>query len=207
MSDNSETNQLKKDNFEIASFNFTCHILTTENSFAKFAKSLFSHLGRKHLFYALLFLHVFCNQGKALREFSSTPGLDAIRFFDLALFCYLTGNSDMHLKNFSLLRHGNGSYQLAPAYDLVLSQIILPEDKEEFALTLNGRKAKIRRHDFEAFGQTIKLTDMQIRNAIKRIISNGNKSLPEALGRSFLPDDKQKEISKLFAERMKKLLS
>ncbi len=48
---------------------------------------------------------------------------------------------------------------------------------------------------------------MQIRNAIKRIISNGNKSLPEALGRSFLPDDKQKEISKLFAERMKKLLS
>ena len=141
--------------------------------------------------------------GKALREFSSTPGLDAIRFFELALFCYLTGNSDMHLKNFSLLNQRNGSCQLAPAYDLVPSQIILPEDKEEFALTLNGRKAKIRRHDFEVFGQTIKLTDMQIRNAIRRITSNGEKNLSEALSRSFLPDDKQKEIRQLFVERMK----
>jgi serine/threonine-protein kinase HipA len=143
--------------------------------------------------------------GKALREFSSTPGLDAIRFFELALFCYLTGNSDMHLKNFSLLRERNGSYQLAPAYDLVPSQIILPEDKEEFALTLTGRKAKIRRHDFEVFGQTIKLTDTQIRNAIKRIVSIGEKNLSEALVRSFLPVDKRKEISQLFADRMKKL--
>lgn len=63
--------------------------------------------------------------GKALRGFSSTPGLDAIRFFELALFCYLTGNSDMHLKNFSLLYERNGSCQLAPAYDLLPSQIIL----------------------------------------------------------------------------------
>ncbi len=143
--------------------------------------------------------------GKALREFSSTPGLDAIRFFELALFCYLTGNSDMHLKNFSLLRLANGSYQLAPAYDLVPSQILLPEDKEELALTLNGRKTKIRRKDFEIFGQTIKLTDTQIRNAIKRIVSSGEKRLSEALARSFLPVDKQDEIGKLFADRIKEL--
>ena len=143
--------------------------------------------------------------GKALREFSSTPGLDVIRFFELALFCYLTGNSDMHLKNFSLIRQRNGSYQLAPAYDLVPSQIILPEDKEEFALTLNGMKTKIRRHDFEVFGQTIKLIDTQIRNAIKRIASSGEKNLSEALDRSFLPVDKQGEIRQFFAERLNKL--
>lgn len=143
--------------------------------------------------------------GKALRAFSATPGLDAIRFFDLALFCFLTGNSDMHLKNFSLLRQANGSLGLAPAYDLVPAQIILPEDQEEFALTLNGRKSKICRHDFEMFGLTIKLTETQIRNAIRRMVANAEQHLPEALARSFLPRPQQQKISRLFAERIKRL--
>ncbi|HBC86380.1 MAG TPA: toxin HipA [Lentisphaeria bacterium] len=142
---------------------------------------------------------------KALRELSSTPGLDAIRFFELALFCYLTGNSDMHLKNFSLIRLKNGSYQLAPAYDLVPVQIVLPEDKEEFALPINGRKTKIRRRDFEIFGKTVKLTDTQVRNAINRILSSAEKHFPEALASSFLPADKQEGISKLFADRINKI--
>jgi len=142
---------------------------------------------------------------KALREFSSTPGLDAIRFFELALFCYLTGNSDMHLKNFSLIRQRDGTYQLAPAYDLVPVQIVLPEDKEEFALPINGRKSKVRRQDFEMFGKTIKLTGTQIRNAINRIVSNAEKYFPEALACSFLPPGKRQGISKLFSDRMDKI--
>ena len=48
--------------------------------------------------------------GKALREYSSVPGLDVIRYFELVLFCFLTGNSDMHLKNFSLLQQKNGEW-------------------------------------------------------------------------------------------------
>jgi serine/threonine-protein kinase HipA len=143
--------------------------------------------------------------GKALREFSSTPGLDAIRFFELTVFCFLTCNSDMHLKNYSLLRKKNGEFQLAPAYDLVPVKIILPEDHEELALTLNGKKAKICRRDFEIFGQTIKLTETQIRNAFHRVFSNAEKNLPEALDCSFLPSDKQAEIHRLFAARLKQL--
>lgn len=144
--------------------------------------------------------------GKALRAFSSTPGLDAIRFFELALFCFLTGNSDMHLKNYSLLRQGIGDYCLAPAYDLVPVKIILPTDQEEFALTLNGKKAKISRQDLEQFGQAIALTEAQIRNAFGRILANGEKHLAEALDRSFLPPGKQAEITRLFAGRAKRIL-
>ena len=71
--------------------------------------------------------------GRALREYSDVAGLDAIRLFELTVFCFLTGNSDMHLKNFSLLRRENGTVELSPAYDLVPVNIILPEDKEELA--------------------------------------------------------------------------
>ena len=57
--------------------------------------------------------------GRALREYSDVAGLDAIRLFELTVFCFLTGNSDMHLKNFSLMRRENGTVELSPAYDLV----------------------------------------------------------------------------------------
>lgn len=58
------------------------------------------------------------------------------------VFCYLTGNSDMHLKNFSLLEteEGHGEYVLSPAYDLLPVNVIMPEDPEEFALAMNGKK-------------------------------------------------------------------
>ena len=46
--------------------------------------------------------------GKAIRTYSTQPGLDAINFFELVIFCFLTGNSDMHLKNFSLWRPATG---------------------------------------------------------------------------------------------------
>ena len=55
---------------------------------------------------------------------------------------------DMHLKNFSLYDTGMG-YSLTPAYDLLSTVIVMPEDTEELALTLNGKKRKIWRSDFE----------------------------------------------------------
>jgi len=61
---------------------------------------------------------------------------DAIRFFEVALYSFLIGNSDMHLKNFSLLHREGGSIALSPAYDLLPTQLLLPEDEEESALTL-----------------------------------------------------------------------
>lgn len=143
--------------------------------------------------------------GKAIREYSDVAGLDTIRFFELALFCFLTGNSDMHLKNFSLIRRPDGHYELSPAYDLVPVKIIMPEDREELALTLNGKKNNLKRVDFERFGASLKLSEVQIRKAISNLTEALNNALPGALKSSFLPQPMQEQIGELIRQQMLKL--
>ncbi len=65
---------------------------------------------------------------KAILKFSATPGLDVVNFFELVLFSFLTGNADMHLKNFSLLEQPGLGMTLAPAYDLVNTALVNPTD-------------------------------------------------------------------------------
>jgi len=86
---------------------------------------------------------------KIINLYASNPGLDKVNFYELLLFCYLTGNNDMHLKNFSLLKNDIKEYNLCPAYDLVASQLVLAEDDEELALNLNGKKRNLKKEDFE----------------------------------------------------------
>ena len=72
--------------------------------------------------------------------------MDQIELFLRLVFCFLTGNSDMHLKNFLLIETAEGSrkYILSPAYDLLPVNLIMPQDKEEFALPMNGRKNNLQ---------------------------------------------------------------
>ena len=143
--------------------------------------------------------------GKALLEYSTVPGLDAIRYFELAIFCFLTGNSDMHLKNFSMLQKESGKWELSPAYDLVPVKIILPQDTEELALTLNGKKNRLKRSDFETFGASLKLNEVQIRKTIQRITDLLEKFLPETLKESFLPEEMQMAVNTLITERLARI--
>lgn len=85
---------------------------------------------------------------KHIKKYSAVPQLDLVNYWEVVVFSWITGNSDMHLKNFSLYKSPMG-YCLTPAYDLLSTAIVMPEDKEELALTLNGKKARIRRSDFE----------------------------------------------------------
>lgn len=77
--------------------------------------------------------------GKALDSYSNNTLLDKILFFELAVFNFLIGNNDMHLKNFSMIESTSG-WILAPAYDLLNVAIILQDDTDELALTLQGKK-------------------------------------------------------------------
>jgi serine/threonine-protein kinase HipA len=76
--------------------------------------------------------------GKALHTYSDNTLLDKLFYFELSVFSFLTGNNDMHLKNFSMIESSTG-WVLAPAYDLLNVAIVLPEDTEELALTLDGK--------------------------------------------------------------------
>ena len=71
----------------------------------------------------------------------------------------MTGNADMHLKNFSLLTNEEDEVTLSPAYDLLSTKILMPEDKEELALTLNGKKNNLRKKDFELFAEKLGIND------------------------------------------------
>lgn len=79
--------------------------------------------------------------GKLSLLYTTNKGFEAQRLFEVILFCYLTGNADMHLKNFSLMENLLGEYAFSPAYDLLNTAIVMPEDKEESALTINGKRA------------------------------------------------------------------
>ncbi len=115
--------------------------------------------------------------GHAIIRHATNPLFDALRFFDLTLFCFLTGNADMHLKNFSLLRLPNGELQLSPAYDLLPTALLLPEDTEETALTLNGKRRRLRVSDFRALGSSLRLTHRQVDNSFSRFMENLNAAL------------------------------
>jgi serine/threonine-protein kinase HipA len=124
--------------------------------------------------------------GKCIWSFASRPGLAAISFFEMVLFSYLTGNADMHLKNFSLLTQTDDEIVLAPAYDLVCTKIVIPDDKEESALAINGRKSKLARRDFDALALNLKIPERATQNIYTRF-SEKMKLAKQWIGFSFLP--------------------
>ena len=134
--------------------------------------------------------------GKALNSFSSYTGLDKLRLFEITLFSFLTGNNDMHLKNFSMINNNN-SWQLSPAYDLLNVTIVNPDDKEELALTLEGKKKNLNKTHFIKFAENLGLGDKQIQS---RFIKNKDKAI-EIIHNSFLSDELQKEYISILEER------
>jgi serine/threonine-protein kinase HipA len=103
--------------------------------------------------------------GKAVLTYCTNTVLDALQLWELCIFCYVTANNDMHLKNFSLIKWNN-SWHLSPAYDLLNVQLVNPDDKEELALTLSGKKSKIRLVNFMDWGNAMGLTTKQMENSL-----------------------------------------
>lgn len=108
-----------------------------------------------------------------INEYSSRSGLDKTEFFMRVVVSYLTGNSDMHLKNLSLIETspGNREFVLAPAYDMLPVNIVIPEDTEELALTLNGRKSNFKRQDFMELACKCGIQEKVAERIIDRTIS------------------------------------
>ena len=124
---------------------------------------------------------------KLIKQYSAAPLLDVVNFWEVVVFSWLTGNADMHLKNFSLYRPAD-NYMLTPAYDLLSTSIVMPEDDEELALTLNDKKKKIKRADFEK----AMLDSGMDEKAIEKLFKKFAKTLPKwyaLIEESFLPKD------------------
>lgn len=140
---------------------------------------------------------------KTIRRYSVRPQLDLVNFWEAVVFSWLTGNADMHLKNFSLFNPGTG-YSLTPAYDLLSTALVMPEDTEELALTLNGKKRKIRLSDFKTAMLASGLTERVMANMAKKF----RKTLPkwfETIDASFLPTEMKKKYKRQILQRAAQL--
>lgn len=140
---------------------------------------------------------------KTILQYSNTPKLDLTNYMQLLLFCFVTGNNDMHLKNFSLYRPSEG-YQLTPAYDLLNVAIANPKDKEELALTLSGKKTKLCMSDFISAAKTMGLEE----KVVQRLIADLHKALPKwqtLIRESFLKEENKQAYEELVISRLSRL--
>lgn len=141
---------------------------------------------------------------KTIQKFSMYPGLDIVNFFEIVLFSFLTGNSDMHLKNFSLIHDPSIGPIFSPSYDLVATTIVNPSDDEDTALTLNGEKKKIKRSDFIGAFETLKLGAKQQENIFKKMEKAKAKWI-EFIEISFLSKEYKDIYKRLIEERFNRL--
>jgi serine/threonine-protein kinase HipA len=139
--------------------------------------------------------------GKLIQKYCTNTGLDLLKYFELLLFCYLTGNNDMHLKNFSLI-HRDDTINFSPAYDLINVNLVFPKDQEEMALILNGRKKNIHLRDFEALGMVLGIPDKVRDNSYKKF-SSYNQDVRQTIGASFLPPDMQESYCQIWEKKQR----
>jgi serine/threonine-protein kinase HipA len=139
--------------------------------------------------------------GKALHIYSSNTLLDKFIFFELTIFCFLTGNNDMHLKNFSMINEKD-QWMLSPAYDLLNATIVNPDDTEEAALTLDGKKKKFTRQNFENLGKNLGLNEKQIAGVFKRMIAKKPLAI-QWIENSFLSEELKGKYLELMEKRFK----
>lgn len=141
--------------------------------------------------------------GKEIGELSDNTLLDKLRFFEASVFNFIIGNNDMHLKNFSMLLSDMG-WTLSPFYDFLNVKIILPEDKEDTAILLGGKKQNFNKGYFDRLGKGLKLNEKQINSVYKKLTQWLPKAI-QLIEDSFLEIEKQEEYKSIIMERVKLL--
>ena len=140
---------------------------------------------------------------ETIKKYSSAPMLDVQRYWEVVLFSWITGNSDMHCKNFSLIDTGGGEYVLAPAYDLLAVLLADPQDTEEMAMafTVGGEKTGFDRTTFSTAFIQSGISAPVADKMIERMKGN----LPrwqELISQSFLPEKMKADYCLLLRKRI-----
>jgi serine/threonine-protein kinase HipA len=137
--------------------------------------------------------------GKTIGDLSVNTLMDKLHFFELTLFNFIIGNNDMHLKNFSMWLSDIG-WVLSPAYDLLNVKIILPNDKDDTALLLGGKKNNFNKGYFDRFGSVLKLNDKQI-NSVYRKLDSWLPRATQLIDVSFLNEKYKTQYKELITKR------
>lgn len=141
--------------------------------------------------------------GKLINLYCTNKGLDVLNYFELLVFSFLSGNNDMHMKNFSIL-YQDDNIMLSPAYDLINSTLVFPKDQDDTALLLSGKKRNIKRKDFENLSGSLGLSPKVFTRVIDKFLSN-NDMVFNFIDKSFLTPEYQEKYKKIWLERAKRL--
>jgi len=108
----------------------------------------------------------------------------------------------MHLKNFSMLENINGSFTLSPAYDLLSTFLVIDNEIEQTSLTINGKKNKLKRKDFDVLAERLSLNEKQKENSYQKFLKK-NKNIEWWIKNSFLPINQKEKLQNFIAKRIK----
>ena len=141
--------------------------------------------------------------GKIVAKYSTTSGFDMTELYLRTVFSFAVGNSDMHLKNFSLIEteEGSGKYILSAAYDMLSTNVVIPADKDQLALTLNGKKQNIRRKDFLVFADTIGIPERSAEKMIGTVVKLKEKYISMCRD-SYMPEQMKSNLENLIEQRI-----
>ena len=143
------------------------------------------------------------NCGKIIKKYSDTPGLDLAEMYLRVLGSFVMGNSDMHLKNFSLkeTEPGNRIFRLSDAYDMLPVNVIMPEDQEQLALTINGKKRNIHKKEFRILAESCEISLNVAERMIRRVCGLKEK-LFKQIDMAYLSEEQKEQVKILVQERM-----
>jgi serine/threonine-protein kinase HipA len=141
---------------------------------------------------------------KVICNYCNFAPLELQRFFEITIFNFAIGNGDAHRKNFSLLTNQKGVVALSPAYDLVSSRLVIPEEAEEMALTVNGKRNRLKRDDFLAFAESIGIEVNYAEGKIEELLASAKEFTP-IVTRSPLSAPLQEQFLELITERLDRL--
>ncbi|RLC21319.1 MAG: hypothetical protein DRI57_02640 [Deltaproteobacteria bacterium] len=139
-----------------------------------------------------------------VKKHSATPAHDLVRLYKSALLFFVLGNGDAHLKNFSLIRSESGPCHLSPAYDIVSSRLVLPEEKEEMCLSIQGRRNRLSIKDFVKLSKHFGLRGEQANHALRRL-TELKPVIESMIRKSFLNQRLKHGFLEIFRERMRRL--
>ncbi len=140
---------------------------------------------------------------RIVKRFAAAPGVDLLGLFRLLLFCWWTGNGDLHLKNVALLADAEGDFHLSPVYDQLNTRLVIPDDP--LALPIQGKRSRLRRATFLAFADQVGLGPKAARRALEEQ-AHRLESARAIIAASPLPDPMQHEWVALLEIRSGQLL-
>lgn len=157
------------------------------------------------------YLGTYLQLAETVKSYSISPMLDAQRFWEIVIFSWITGNSDMHCKNFSLIDDKGKGYQLSPAYDLLAVLLTGIDDNDEMAMPLMGSIVNNNRV-ISGFTRAM-FSEAMVKSGISekvtyKILDKFAKCRDkwnDIIDASFLSDSKKNEYKALIDERLSRL--